>query len=81
MVTPPSDLRNPSRKFHVYKDTVEVLVTPHDESAVPEQDPETRKKRGFRDFAWTVFYHLKKHTGVGLVCAVAYFDPWVQLCI
>ncbi|KAK7034604.1 Manganese transporter smf1 [Paramarasmius palmivorus] len=23
----------------------------------------------------TVFHHVKKHTGVGLVCAVAYFDP------
>ncbi|KAK7453194.1 Manganese transporter smf1 [Stygiomarasmius scandens] len=75
MVTPPSDSRNPSRKFNVYKDTVEVLVTPHDENVVPEQYPETKKKRDFRDFAWTVFYHLKKHTGVGLVCAVAYFDP------
>lgn len=25
----------------------------------------------------TVWNHLKKHTGVGIVCAVAYFDPYV----
>ncbi|THU85442.1 putative transporter of the NRAMP family [Dendrothele bispora CBS 962.96] len=80
MVTPPSDSRDPSRKFKVYKDTVEVLVAPHDENtdkegAKSEQYPETGKKRGFKDLAWIVFYHLKKHTGVGLVCAVAYFDP------
>ncbi|EGO05421.1 hypothetical protein SERLA73DRAFT_44261 [Serpula lacrymans var. lacrymans S7.3] len=27
------------------------------------------------DAAWTVFHHAKTHTGVGTVCAVAYFDP------
>lgn len=25
--------------------------------------------------AWTVFRHAQKHTGVGIVCSVAYFDP------
>ncbi|OJA21566.1 hypothetical protein AZE42_10612 [Rhizopogon vesiculosus] len=24
---------------------------------------------------WTVFHHAQKHTGVGIVCSVAYFDP------
>lgn len=24
---------------------------------------------------WTVFRHAQKHTGVGIVCSVAYFDP------
>jgi metal iron transporter len=25
----------------------------------------------------TVYIHAKRHTGVGVVCAVAYFDPYV----
>ena len=25
-----------------------------------------------------VAHHAKRHTGVGIVCAVAYFDPWVE---
>ena len=29
----------------------------------------------FKSAAWTVFNHAAKHTGVGIVCAVAYFDP------
>ena len=29
--------------------------------------------RGAASLAW---HHAKKHTGVGVVCAVAYFDPW-----
>ncbi|KAG1813170.1 smf Mn2+ and Fe2+ transporter [Suillus subaureus] len=24
---------------------------------------------------WTIFHHAQKHTGVGIVCSVAYFDP------
>ncbi|KAK0192479.1 putative transporter of the NRAMP family [Armillaria mellea] len=29
----------------------------------------------FKSFLRTLWTHAKKHTGVGLVCAVAYFDP------
>ncbi|KAI6048028.1 smf Mn2+ and Fe2+ transporter [Pisolithus marmoratus] len=25
--------------------------------------------------AWRVYHHTRKHTGVGIVCSVAYFDP------
>ncbi|KAH7886220.1 smf Mn2+ and Fe2+ transporter [Phlebopus sp. FC_14] len=25
--------------------------------------------------AWRVYHHARKHTGVGIVCSVAYFDP------
>ncbi|KAI0334040.1 natural resistance-associated macrophage protein [Cubamyces sp. BRFM 1775] len=28
-----------------------------------------------RKYAWVVIQHVSKHTGVGIVCAVAYFDP------
>lgn len=28
--------------------------------------------------SWTLFEHATKHTGVGIVCAVAYFDPCVS---
>ncbi|TFK42220.1 natural resistance-associated macrophage protein-domain-containing protein [Crucibulum laeve] len=28
-----------------------------------------------KSFANDMIYHVKKHTGVGIVCAVAYFDP------
>ncbi|EJF55374.1 hypothetical protein DICSQDRAFT_176009 [Dichomitus squalens LYAD-421 SS1] len=28
-----------------------------------------------RKYAWIVVRHTTKHTGVGIVCAVAYFDP------
>lgn len=27
------------------------------------------------DVGWTIFRHAQKHTGVGIVCSVAYFDP------
>ncbi|KAH7930469.1 smf Mn2+ and Fe2+ transporter [Leucogyrophana mollusca] len=27
------------------------------------------------NIGWTVFHHAQKHTGVGIVCSVAYFDP------
>ena len=26
--------------------------------------------------ALTVLHHARRHTGVGMVCAVAYFDPY-----
>ncbi|KAF5345709.1 hypothetical protein D9758_013040 [Tetrapyrgos nigripes] len=78
MVTPPSDTRDPSRKFKVYKDTVEVVIAPHDDNHDRKSDLDeypVAKKRGIKELVLLVFYHLKKHTGVGLVCAVAYFDP------
>ncbi|KAI9060480.1 natural resistance-associated macrophage protein [Trametes sanguinea] len=28
-----------------------------------------------RKYAWIVIHHTTRHTGVGIVCAVAYFDP------
>ncbi|OSD00839.1 natural resistance-associated macrophage protein [Trametes coccinea BRFM310] len=28
-----------------------------------------------RKYAWVVIHHTTRHTGVGIVCAVAYFDP------
>ncbi|KAI0931650.1 hypothetical protein AcW1_001011 [Taiwanofungus camphoratus] len=28
-----------------------------------------------RSTAWFVFQHVRKHTGVGIICSVAYFDP------
>ncbi|KAI1790908.1 Nramp-domain-containing protein [Ganoderma leucocontextum] len=31
--------------------------------------------RRAQDYAWLVFRHATKHTGVGIICAVAYFDP------
>ncbi|KAI8990667.1 natural resistance-associated macrophage protein [Trametes punicea] len=31
--------------------------------------------RRARKYAWIVVQHTTKHTGVGIVCAVAYFDP------
>lgn len=27
----------------------------------------------------TTVHHVKKHAGVGIICAVAYFDPYVNL--
>jgi len=27
------------------------------------------------DVGWTVLHHARKHTGAGIVCSVAYFDP------
>ncbi|KAI0707850.1 Nramp-domain-containing protein [Earliella scabrosa] len=44
----------------------------------PSQAPSTRATgwlQRARDYAWIVTRHTTKHTGVGLVCAVAYFDP------
>lgn len=29
----------------------------------------------------TVVHHLKRHVGVGIICSVAYFDPYVYLLL
>lgn len=36
-----------------------------------------RKDRRLKRWARTTVHHLKKHTGLGAICAVAYFDPYV----
>ncbi|KAH9929794.1 natural resistance-associated macrophage protein-domain-containing protein [Fomitopsis serialis] len=35
----------------------------------------TRANTHLRDTFWLVLKHATKHTGVGMICAVAYFDP------
>lgn len=47
-----------------------VAVFPATEPSVvePTSSPWATKAR-------MILHHLKKHTGVGMVCAVAYFDP------
>ncbi|ESK86095.1 transporter protein smf2 [Moniliophthora roreri MCA 2997] len=49
-----------------------------------ESESESERGAGRRKGLWrercagtarTIFHHVKTHTGVGLVCAVAYFDP------
>ncbi|KAG1886046.1 smf Mn2+ and Fe2+ transporter [Suillus subluteus] len=40
--------------------------------------PTTTKKHWIdrlHHVGWTIFHHAQKHTGVGIVCSVAYFDP------
>ncbi|KAF8079350.1 natural resistance-associated macrophage protein-domain-containing protein [Lyophyllum atratum] len=56
------------------------VLTPHPENdASQHQNAPRTSKRGFRERAKaagaTIVHHAKKHTGVGIVCAVAYFDP------
>ncbi|KAH9849187.1 natural resistance-associated macrophage protein [Lenzites betulinus] len=44
----------------------------------PQQQPKADEHpllRRIRQYAWVVVRHTTKHTGVGIVCAVAYFDP------
>ncbi|KAG6864710.1 hypothetical protein C0991_007749 [Blastosporella zonata] len=47
--------------------------------AASNQNPIRTSKKTFRERArsmgGTIVHHLKRHTGVGIVCAVAYFDP------
>ncbi|KAI0778829.1 natural resistance-associated macrophage protein [Trametes elegans] len=40
----------------------------------PQADPQPWIARA-RKYSWVVIQHISKHTGVGIVCAVAYFDP------
>lgn len=48
---------------------------PNLENAIPPPN----RSRGFVEQAktagMTILHHAKKHTGIGIVCAVAYFDP------
>lgn len=43
------------------------------------QDESTTTKKHWIDrlhhVGWTIWHHAHKHTGVGIVCSVAYFDP------
>ena len=45
----------------------------------PPQLPDPRPRplwlERARKYAWIFIQHVSKHTGVGIVCAVAYFDP------
>ncbi|KAI6012578.1 smf Mn2+ and Fe2+ transporter [Pisolithus orientalis] len=54
-----------------------VSVVPEDKDK-PEQ-VSTRKGVHWSSIAynvaWRVYHHARKHTGVGIVCSVAYFDP------
>ncbi|KAJ6520267.1 natural resistance-associated macrophage protein-domain-containing protein [Mycena sanguinolenta] len=44
--------------------------------AAPQPNASTRTPKGrLRSVCSTVLIHAKKHAGVGVVCAVAYFDP------
>lgn len=47
------------------------------EYASSSQDHIVASTRSSRTQEWTKFaiHHLRRHTGVGIVCAVAYFDP------
>ena len=49
----------------------------HHSAALQENTSDILKPdHSFRKgWMWTVVNHIKKHTGVGIVCAVAYFDP------
>ena len=38
----------------------------------------TQWKARIKSVASAVFHHAVKHTGVGIVCSVAYFDPYVS---
>ncbi|KAL0952124.1 hypothetical protein HGRIS_008752 [Hohenbuehelia grisea] len=42
-------------------------------TAPPDSRPQWPQR--LRQTAFTALHHVKKHTGVGIVCAVAYFDP------
>lgn len=39
--------------------------------------PEPQSPSRTRRVAKTLVHHVKKHVGVGVICAVAYFDPYV----
>lgn len=45
------------------------------ESPVKQSDKQSDKRWTARSVYKTVFNHIRKHTGVGIICAVAYFDP------
>jgi metal iron transporter len=47
----------------------------------PTQPPfdSKNKLRSIRTWAKEARIHVTKHVGVGIICAVAYFDPYVSL--
>ncbi|KAG6811361.1 hypothetical protein H0H92_007790 [Tricholoma furcatifolium] len=46
-----------------------------DEAISPVSEKKGFRQRMPRSAGRTIWHHLKRHTGVGIVCAVAYFDP------
>ncbi|KAF5385119.1 hypothetical protein D9615_000895 [Tricholomella constricta] len=51
----------------------------HENDAVKHENAAQASQRSFSErvkaTGTTIVHHAKKHTGVGIVCAVAYFDP------
>ena len=56
-----------------------VVQPPTIQAMTTETKTKTEGKLGWlrraRSVVWLVVLHATKHTGVGIVCAVAYFDP------
>ncbi|KAG0707607.1 natural resistance-associated macrophage protein-domain-containing protein [Suillus ampliporus] len=57
-----------------------MTTSPNQAAADPQlgggtTSPEKHWIGRLQHIGWTVFHHAQKHTGVGVVCSVAYFDP------
>lgn len=57
-----------------------MTISPNQAAADPQlgggtTSPEKHWIGRLQHIGWTVFHHAQKHTGVGVVCSVAYFDP------
>ena len=52
-----------------------VAVATEDE--VDQTPPRNEWSTKLHRVGWRLYHHATKHAGVGIVCSVAYFDPWV----
>ena len=74
---------NPDRdqlpRSHDYKDPIPDGLSTSTPLALPSQQTPASSNGGWmrrsRDYASVILRHATKHTGVGMICAVAYFDP------
>ncbi|KAL4067309.1 natural resistance-associated macrophage protein-domain-containing protein [Scleroderma yunnanense] len=54
----------------------EAVLTDDERKSKPGSAPKgARWTSSMCNIAWRVYHHARKHTGVGIICSVAYFDP------
>ena len=52
-------------------------MSPHDPHPAPSNNSVSSVSwsQRVKNASHKIYHHARKHTGVGVVCAVAYFDP------
>ena len=73
------DRQQPPQSSDCKDVNMDILSMPVAPADLPSQQARTSSNAGWhrraQDYALLAVRHATKHTGVGIICAVAYFDP------